>query len=388
MTVWGSTSGGQPWKMRLNALRKRSVATVAVLTVLIGLVTAPAALATYSASIRFPNGATTFFSPFSGPAEVTFNFDDDLPGLDPATTFNVRLRYENGATIHSQNFTITPQVGSSPDTVQFSWPTLNVTQNTRYEVAVYRGSTQLRERLFTLRPRLLKITSITPDPFFPTIADGFKDTTRITYDLLASSTSIRVQVLEAAGGGGCCGVVVRDFLQFANRVAGTYGYTWNGRGDGGVLLPEGDYWVRITATAFTGIQGTSVPVHVLLDRFYRVNGTASKNGIAYHHRSPTTVLRSGGSCALDRLTATSDLRIRCRNARVRVFWRWALPAGPTITQAEITQANFDLIPVPGYTCGGAKGFSGTDSFLRVGALGQRRCRVDKARITYTYIKES
>ena len=52
--------------MRINAMGKRSVAAVAVFTVLIGLLTATPALATYSASIRFPNGATTFFSPFPG----------------------------------------------------------------------------------------------------------------------------------------------------------------------------------------------------------------------------------------------------------------------------------------------------------------------------------
>lgn len=374
--------------MRLNAMRKRSVAAVAVFTILIGLLTATPALATYSASIRFPNGATTFFSPFSGPAEVTFNFDDVLPGLDPATTFNVRLRYENGATIHSQNFTITPQVGSSPDTVQFSWPALNVTQNTRYEVAVYRGTTQLRERLFTLRPRLVKITSIAPDPFFPTINDGFKDTTDITYQLLANSNPVVIRIYAATTGGGCCGTLVREVTQFVNRVAGTYHYIWNGRNGGGVVQPEGDYWVQITATAYTGIDGTSVPAHVSLDRFFRVNGTATKNGIAYHHKGSTVVLRSGGTCALDRLTAAADIRIRCRNARVRVFWRWTLPSGPTITQAEITGVSFALIRVSGYTCGATMGHVGSDSFLQVGAIGQRRCRVDKARITYTYIKES
>ena len=377
--------------MRLNAMRKRSVAAVAVFTILIGLVTATPALASYTVpTLLFPNGGTIFFSPFSGPATIGIDFNDfdDAGTNDPNATLTFRLRFENGATIHTDTGSVSPGSEQSPKTFSFNWPALNVTSNTNYEVAVYRGNTQLRERRFTLRPRLLKITSITPDPFFPTIADGFKDTTRITYDLLANSTSIRVQVLEAAGGGGCCGSVVRDVLQFPNRVAGTYGYTWNGRDDGGAVLPEGDYWVRISATAPNGIQGTSVPVHVSLDRFYRVNGTASKNGIAYHHRSAITVLRSGGSCALDKLTASSDLRIRCKNARVRVFWRWNLPAGPRITQAEITRANFDLIPVPGYTCGAAKGFSGTDSSLRVGALGQRRCRVDKARITYTYIKES
>ena len=100
------------------------------------------------------------------------------------------------------------------------------------------------------------------------------------------------------------------------------------------------------------------------------------------------VLRSGGSCALDRLTAAADVRIRCRNARVRVFWRWTLPSGPQITQAEITGVSFALIRVSGYTCGATMGHIGTDSYLQVGAVGQRRCRVDKARITYTYIKES
>ena len=370
---------------------KRSVAAVVIFTVLIGLLTATPALASYTVStLLFPEGAATFFSPFSGPATIGIDFNDyqETGANDPNSQFTLRLRFKDGATILNKQVSIAPGSELSPKTFSFDWPALNVTSNTNYEVAVYRGNTQLRERTFLLRPRLLKVTSITPDPFFPTIADGFKDTTRITYDLLASSTSIRVQVLEAAGGGGCCGDVVRDFLQFENRVAGTYGYTWNGRDDGGVLLPEGDYWIQITATAFTGIQGTSVPVHVALDRFYRVTNTASKNGIAYHHRGPTTVLRSGGACALDRLTASSDVRIRCRNARVRVFWRWNLPSGPTITETEITSASFVLIRVPGYTCGATMGHVGNDSFLQVGAIGQRRCRVDKARITYTYIKES
>ena len=336
-----------------------------------------------------PKGRPRSSRPSRAPPKSRSTSTTTFPAWIQHTTFNVRLRYENGATIHSQNFTITPQVGSSPDTVQFSWPALNVTSNTNYEVAVHRtNGTQLRERRFTLRPRLLRITSINPDPFFPTINDGYLDTTRITYQLLAPATDVRIQVLEADTSGDCCGDVVRDFLQYPTRVAGTYGYTWNGRDDGGIVLPQGDYWVRITALAYNGIQGTSVPVHVSLDRFYRVNGTATKNGIAYHHRGPITVLRSGGSCALEELTASSDLRIRCRHARVRVYWRWNLPSGPTITEAEITGASFVLIRVPGYTCDATMGHVDSDSFLQVGGIGQRRCRVDKARITYKYIKES
>ncbi|HWL89748.1 MAG TPA: hypothetical protein VNP90_00135, partial [Actinomycetota bacterium] len=151
-------------------MRKRSVAAVAVLTVLIGLVTATPALATYNASIGFPEGAVRFFSPFSGPASITINFDDEGAGLDPPATFSLRLRFKDGATIHTQPVNIDPNPDQSPRTVQFSWPALNVTSTTTYEVAVHRANgTQLRERTFTLEPRLVRITSITPDPFFPTI---------------------------------------------------------------------------------------------------------------------------------------------------------------------------------------------------------------------------
>ncbi len=377
---------GRCGELRLNATGKRSVATVAVLTVLIGLLTATPALAAYSIySILFPNGATTFYSPFPGPADIEIRFDDVGPIYDPPVTLTLRLRYKDGATIYSDTVNVDPNPDQSPMTVQFGWPALTVTSTTKYEVAVYRGSTQLRERTFTLKPWLVKINSITPDPFFPTITDDYKDTTDVSWSLAASSNPVDIEIFASDAGGGCCGSSVRT-VHYDDKVLGNYHYIWDGK-NGGVALPEGDYWVRTTATDYGG-QTRSTLSKVSLDRYYRVTATATKNGIAYHHKGPTTVLRSGGTCALAKDTATSDLRIRCKNARVRVFWRWTLPAGPTITQAEITKVAFDLIPVPGYTCGASKGFIGTDSFLQVGALGQRRCRVDKARITYAYIKES
>ncbi|HWL90727.1 MAG TPA: FlgD immunoglobulin-like domain containing protein, partial [Actinomycetota bacterium] len=215
-----------------------------------------------------------------------------------------------------------------------------------------------------------------------------KDTTRITYDLREASNPVVIRIYEAESGGGCCGSLVREVTQFVNRVAGTYSYVWNGRDDGGGVQPEGDYWVQITATAYTGIDGASVPVQVSLDRYFRVTGTKTQNGIAFHHKSATTVLRSGGSCAVTKDTGTRDARIRCRNARVRVFWRWTLPSGPRISEAEITGVSFVLIRVSGYTCGATMGHTGNDSYLQVGAVGHRRCRVDKARITFSYRRES
>jgi FlgD Ig-like domain len=360
-------------------MRKRIPAAVLALAVLIGLLTATPALATFSVvSILFPNGATTFYSPFDGPASITLDFNDHTEAGtdDPITTLQFRLRVQGGATLHTQDVTINPGTQTSPRTEQFSWPALNVNSQTRYEVAVYRGTTQLRSRAFTMKPWLVKITSITADPFFPTLQNGHMDTTTITYNLAANSNPLDLRIFNASN------ALVRQ-QHFDNRVAGTYSFTWNGRNTAGVTQPEGVYRVEVTATDFAGIDGASQAT-VTLARFYRVTASAVKNGIAYHHRDPVVVLRSGGTCAVADLTDPKDVRIRCTDARVRVWWRWTLPTN----DPRIESVAFDLVPVTGFTCGATKGSSGRESFIQVGALGQRRCQVDKARISYSYLEES
>ena len=146
--------------------------------------------------------------------------------------------------------------------------------------------------------------------------------------------------------------------------------------------PERGLLGRITATDPGGITRTSPAKEVSIARVYRARRTVSKNGSAYHHRSPTTVLAAGGTCGLQRLTVPKDLRIDCDDARVRVFWRWSLPAS-----GEIEFVSFVMVDVPG-ACHTTKGHTGNDSFLRVGGLGANHCRVDKARITYSYLKAS
>ena len=361
-------------------MRNRSPAIVLALAVVIGLLTATPSLASFTVkSILFPHGATTFYSPFSGPASITFDFNDftELGADDPTTIFQLRLRVQGSSTaVHTQNVTITPASQTSPRTETFSWPALNVGATSKYEVAVYRGSTQLRARAFTMKPWLAKVTSISPDPFFPTISDNYRDTTDITWQLAANSNPVDLVISDGNG------AEVRH-VHYVNRVAGTYHFIWNGRSDASALQPVGEYTVRVTATDFGGIEGTSDPVKVRLERFYTVTATKVQNGDAFDHRDPVDVLRVGGSCGLRRLTTPHDLRVNCRDARVKVSWAWTLPA-----TGQIDAVSFDLVAVPGYTCGATKGSAGHDSFLQVGALGQRRCRVDKARITYSYQKES
>ena len=362
-------------------MRKRSIPLVLAATVLIGLLTAPAAHASFLvSSISFPNGAVTFYSGFAGPANITFTFDDTCtptPGsCDPTTTFQLRLREQGSATnLHTENVTISPSTQTSPRTVPFDWPALQTNVQKKYEVAVYQGTTQKKVRAFTLKPYLVKITSISPNPFFPTIDDGFKDTTRIEWSLAANSNPVDLFIKNG-------GTELRH-VHWDNRVAGNYSFTWNGENAASVVQPEGVYTVIVQSTDSGQVFGQSQS-NVVLDRFFPATGSKVQEGSAFHHRDPTVVLAAGGSCSLARLTTPKDLRIICNKARVRVYWRWVL----TELDAAIQTQTFNLIAVPGYTCGASIGRTGNDTWIQVGALGQRRCRVDKARITYSFTDES
>ncbi len=366
-------------------MSKRSGALVVALALAIGLLTATPAAATYGASISFPGNTTTFYSPFSGPANITFTFNDDgEPGTnDKSEMFSLRLRVENGATVHTDSVTIYPDSQSSPKTVQFSWPALTVKQTTRYVVAIYKDGAQYRQRTFTMKPRLVRIVSINPDPFFPRIKDGYRDTTNVTYRLAASSQPVIVRIYQSNAEGQCCSGSMVRHQNLHDESVGTRHYIWNGRGDGGGRLPKGDYWVQITATDYGGVTRTSKPAEVSIALYHRVFKRVGRHGIKFHHTGPEKDFRSGGDCWVRRDFLTRDLWITCKNSAFSVFWRWAIP-----TSGQIEAVSFALIGVPGYVCGATKGHTTTDSFLRVGGLGQHRCRVDKARITYSYLKAS
>jgi flagellar hook capping protein FlgD len=364
-------------------MKKRTPALVVAGALTIGLLTAAPAQASFLVSEISFGGPVTFYSPYDGPASIRFTFNDATPaqaGQDAQTTFQFRLRLKDAPTsIHTQNVTINPAVDTSPKTFSFSWPALHTSTQKQYEVAVYQGSTLKKERTFTLKPYLVKITSIAPDPFYPTIDDGFKDTTRIEWHLAANSNPVELIIKNG-------GSEVRH-VTWANRVAGNYGYTWNGENGSGQVQPEGNYTVIVKAIDSGQVPGQSQAT-VTLDRFFTSTRTKTQNGDAFHHRDPTTVLQGGGTCNVRRLTTPHDVRIICRDARVRVFWRWTL----TEPDAAIQSQTFTLIAVSGYTCGASFGrtgdTTGSDTWIQVGALGQRRCRVDKARVTYSFTDES
>ena len=243
---------------------------------------------------------------------------------DPSSTFSLRLRVQNGATVHSENVTINPNTQLSPRTIEFDWPAVTVTSPTIYEVAVYQGGDEERDRAFTLKPPLVRIMSIAPDPFFPWINDDYKDTTDVTYRLASTSEPVIVHVYESDTDGTCCGALVREADLFTHRRDPTLHLEREGRRgrpppERGLLGSDHRDGPRWDHADLSGQGGLDRP---------RLSG--AQDGQQERERvpppSPTTVLAAGGTCGLQRLTVPKDLRIDCDDARVRVFWRWSLPA--------------------------------------------------------------
>src|SRR4026207_2244549 len=116
-------------------MRTRSLPVGVAIALALGLLAPlPASAACADPMIEFPGGSPEFYSPFSGPATVTFTF---LPP-DNDATFEIRLRPQGGAAIRTKDVFIDPDSQSSPRVVQFSWPALSVGSTRTYQVAVYR----------------------------------------------------------------------------------------------------------------------------------------------------------------------------------------------------------------------------------------------------------
>lgn len=355
-------------------MRKRLLPLGAAMAVALGLLMAAPATATYAVeSITFPDSSAEFYSPFSGPASIKFTFN----GSENNATFNVRLRPAGGTAIYTKDVFVNADDPAGFQIKDVSWPALSVNSADTYVVAVYRNNTQVANESFLLRPRLVTITGASPNPFLPWIDDDIKDETHISYKLVAASDPTIIKVYAADGQGKCCGSKVFEQDDGAHA-EGTNQYTWNGRTAevGGSLLPKGDYFVRITAEDAANVVKTSKPFKVTIARTYRALTTLEKSATAYHHVGPVSVYLRGGNCFLT--NAQTDLWITCLHAKITIYWRWSLPNGGRIEKVRWT---FLPLSVP---CKFTKGHTTTDSWMRAGATsGQVRCRVDKARITYS-----
>jgi hypothetical protein len=357
----------------IDGMRKQLLPLGAAMAVALGLLTAAPAAASYAVmSITFPGASGEFYSPFTGPATVTFTFD----GSENDATFELRLRLVGGGVVRKKTVFIDPDTQTSPRSIDFSWPALSVTSAKTYQVAVYRnGTRQGSPENFLLRPPLVSITGATPNPFLPLIDDGHKDTTKIKFNLV-SDADAEARVFRANSSGKCCGNLVRDDTGLNNLSAGPNEWVWDGKNDLNSEAGVGDYFVRIWADDGVVAPVLSKAFKVSIARTYRARTTLEKSATAYHHVGPVTSYLRGGNCFLTK--AQTDLWITCLHAKITIYWRWSLPAGGRVESVSWT---FLPLSVP---CRFTKGHTTTDSWMRAGVTsGQMRCRVDKAKITYS-----
>lgn len=347
-----------------------------------GLLTATPADASYAVvSITFPDGNSEFYSPFAGPATVTFTFD----GSENDATFELRLRPLGGTAIRTKQVLIDPDTQSSPRSVSFSWPALSVASAKTYQVAVYRnGVPQVAAESFLLKPPLVSILGAAPDPFFPKIDDGYKDTTRVRF-ALAADAGAEARVYQPRSTGKCCGALVRH-ESLGNLLAGERAWVWDGRDDNGGDLAKGDYFVRIWADDGIVAPALSKAMKVAIARTYRAKATKEKPARMFHHTGPSYPIVLGGGCLV--YESVGNLIFLCQGGTMTVYWRWGLAANERIVgQSFVVDNPTNGCPRSIRTTGHTKHQSWFRMYENlVGAAGL--CSLSTAKITYTYPKAS
>ena len=360
--------------------RLLALAVVAALGVA-GLTAHPASAA-HTVAITFPNGNTEFYSPFGGPARIEFTFD----GGDSNALFHVRLREVGKTAILKKDYSINTTSDTSPVVKNLSWPSLTTVNGDRsYQVIVTieGGGSGPWDAFFVLHPKLVRLTDIKPDPFLPWIDDGYKDTTKVSYTLAADADA-EARVFAATAGGGCCaGRVLTDPL--GSRPAGPNTWTWDGRDDGGLNLPKGDYFVKIWADDGAIGSAVSNAMKVSIARTYRAKATKSKPARNYHHLGPSSPTALGGACLT--LISLGNLLIICQSGAMSVYWRWGLSDSERIVGQSVVLDGIEGCPRKIRSTAHTKHQSEFRVVENIDNFGAT-CSLSIARITYSYPKSS
>ena len=362
-------------------MRKRLFPAGAAIALVLGFLTANPAVAAYTVdSITFPGGGTDFYSPFSGPATITFMFD----GSENDATFNLRVRPQGGSVVHTENVLVDADDPNGFQVKTFNWPALSVNAPRTYVVAVYRNNVLVSSENFQLRPRLAIITGATPNPFLPWIDDGYKDETRIRFTLAAAATA-EARVFKANSSGKCCGSLIRN-ADLGSLSAGANQWDWDGQGEGTFAgnRPAGNYFVKIWADDATLPPAISKPKKVSIVRNYRATAIRTKPGTAYHHTTESALVR-GGDCFVH--AQGGYLQVDCHGGKMSVFYRFGLGSAQRIESASFVIDNANNECGPNRR---AVGHSRHESFLTVtdAVSGITSCRIVTAKITYSYLQAS
>lgn len=360
-------------------MRTRLLALIGSAGLVLTLLTALPAIAAYDVTISFPLDQNEFYSPFDGPATLSFAFDP----ADPPALFHVKVRPLGETAIVKKDYVIDPDTAlTNPVEKSLSWGALSTSSDRTYEVvvSVEGGGAGPWTNFFVLHPSLVRITNIAPDPFFPWIDDTYKDTTTVSFALAADATT-EARVFQAKAKGKCCASRVLT-LALGSQSLGDRTWEWDGRDDAGDNLPKGDYYVKIWAYDGTFPPVLSKPVKVTIARTYRATATKSKLGKAYHHVGPSSSIVLGGGC-LTYLTG-DGVSILCQGGKISVYWRWRLADDERIVgqHFQLTSLKQDCprsIRSTGHTRRESR-FTETENIDNFRGL----CTVSLAKITYSY----
>ena len=345
-----------------------------VIVLVAGVVVAAPAFASFGVIVQLP--ASEVYSPYGGPATVTFTFEPD----DGAAIFTVRIRRPGHGTIREKDYLVDPATQTSPHSVSFSWEELSVAAPSDYVVDVRRqgGGPVITSETFNLLPTLVSRLSAKPSPFYPLVQDGYKDRARIGFSLAADTVETVVRVFRDDIFGRCCGTEIRT-EDLGPLASGEHRWTWDGTEVGGSLAPKGTYFVKVAATDTNAVSGISKAQRVEVTKgLIRLTATKSKQGSAYARVADENETATGGNCVVSRKPATHETDILCANAEISVYWRWGLDPGE-----RIKSASFE-IDGGVYGCHRRVRHTTTESFLRVHSPPTSTCSVTTARIKYTY----
>ena len=196
----------------------------------LGLLTAgPARPPTRTRASRSPDGTSEFYSPFSGPATVTFTFDADR---DDAT-FELRLRPLGGTAIHTKQVFIDPDTQTSPRDVYV------LVAGALGHVGEDVPGRRLSGRQPPGHARELPTASAPRDRSrgrrrtrsCPWIDDGYKDDDDGSDSPSPRTPDAEARVFKANSSGKCCGSLIRND-DLGSLGAGANQWDWDGQGEG------------------------------------------------------------------------------------------------------------------------------------------------------------
>jgi hypothetical protein len=353
----------------------RTSASFLALLLLAGIVAATPASATYGAIVQLPAGAA--YSPFAGPATVTFTFSP----TDPSDVFRIRIRQSGQqAATKYKDYLVDPTTQTSPLNVSFAWKALTATKATTYVVDVRRqsGGPVITSESFTLLPALVSKLSASPSPFYPLVVDGFRDHSTLGFSLAADTADTVVHVSSANAYGRCCATEVRA-EDLGPLATGAHAWIWDGKDGVGGAAPKGTYFVRISATDLSAVSMTSPGQEVDLGKgIIRRIATKQKLGNAFAGVPVQRATASGGSCVAERVVATHQASVLCVNAEIWIYWTWGLKAKDRIVSVHFA------VRRGYYGCPWKRGHTATRSFLYVHAPPTIDCTIGAAKITYSY----